>query len=1030
MNDIAYHDIFCIYHPADIAFVRRLVAQMRASGIDCWFDDSDFGKLSAESAQLKAGLLQAFTVAIVLTQSSAESQLCNELIQHAVTHRKRIITLIHDDNINVEVHPAIISNTYLYFREQDNLVEQIEQLRPHLAVDEDLRLQTKLLVAAERWRASGRKQEHLLPAEHWEEARQWLADANKRPIKPTQLQVEFIHSSRRQRSSGKRSRASSRARWLIWLLVALMLVAVGAIALRFAVGAITSRQADAAQTQSALGYGAATVASEGAVGLIDQLAATSARLSESVGATASAATVAAIEARATAQARATSARATQAHLPMRSSDGLRLLDAAGQALQKGETDLALALAWEAQPALADPGAAHRLLRLIAAELNSIDLGAGGRLQVRGDGEAFALLTADNMLQIRDTHGGRLLEEWHAQPQAISALAYSPAGDLLAVGKDNGEIVIRNDSQTKRRIAAHELPVSAVSFVANDRLLSAGGEPRLALWDIESGEQLAKLDEADGWTIARLASAKHSESVFGWSADGRELAQWSSETLDALPLAFALRGVDPTGRIGYSGGRTLPAVPDDPHVSELIFWDLQSGEAIARIGSLDELATTDNLLRIDEVLFVAFGDDNALIVSQGATGERNATLVAIADGQVIKRYATNLAARLQSAQYLAEDVWLSATRQGGLLWWSSADGQIIHELGASPAADIVAGARPGTALAAGGLLLVDQAGLQLRQLAADDESKKLPASLWASAGEFLAVHDGETASIQTARADSAIRSWHAPLEGLQALYPAADGSALVAVDERIMWLLQADSAAPQALGVGAAGLPREVVFAADGRRFVSLHAEVLLLWDAQDASTLAAFPLGLAADAQAAFHDDALVVYVPLGEGLAALTRLSLADYTAQRHVLVDVRMGALAADGAALALAKSDGSIVLHDTTDGRLRRRMAGEALEVSKLAILPEAGRLLAAVGGELRLWHGESGELEARFAHALPIVDFSYSPAARHFLTRDADDVFRLWQLEHIDSLLARIESDHLPRALTCAEREQFNARPLCL
>lgn len=734
MDDIAYHDIFCIYHPADIVFVRRLVAQMRASGINCWFDDSDFGKLAAESAQLKAGILQAYTVAIVLSQSSAESQLCNELIQHAVSHSKRIITLIHDDDISVEVHPAIVNNTYLFFREQDDLVKRIEQLRPHLEVNDDLRLHTELLVAAEHWRSSGRNSEHLLPAQRWEEARRWLAGANKRQPKPSQLQVEFIHSSRRRRSSGIRSRTGSRARSLILAFGLLMLVAVGAFLLQIVARTISTGQAAAAQTQAAqtqiaLADADATAANEGAVGLIDQLAATSVRISESVGATASAATVAAIEAQATAQARATAARATQAHLPMRASDGRRLLDAARQALKTDDTELALALAWEAQSALDDPGSAHRLLRLIA-----------------------------------DT----------------------------------------------------------------------------------------------------LAEERAEES----------------------------------------------------------------------------------------------------------------TLLEAQIGRVLR------------------------------------------------------GALPGTTIATGSLLLVHQDGLQMRQLDDGLPGEDLPAGLWASAGELLALHDGEVATIHATDTGAEIRSWGAPLANLQAIYLAADGSALVAVDDRIMWLLNADFSEPQALGVGDAGMARDVVFAGDGRRFVSLHAEVALLWDTQDGSTLAAFPLGVAVDAQAAFHDDALVFFVPLEKELATLTRLSLDDYTAQRHLLVDARLGALAEDGASLALAQSDGSIIILDTTDGALRRRMVGESLEARKLAVLPGAGRLLASVNNELLLWHSASGELEARFSHGLPVVDFSYSPDAAHFVTRDTDDVFRLWTLESIDSLLERIESEYQPRPLTCAEREQYNARPLCL
>ena len=368
MQASPFHDIFCVYHPADIAFVRRLAAQMRASGINCWFDDSDFNKLSAQSAQLKNGILRAWTVAVVLSQSSAESQLCNELIQHAVSHSKRIVTLVREEDISVEVHPAIVDSPWLYFRDEDDLVARIEQLRPWLEVDEDLRLHTELLVAADAWRAGGRKQEDLLPAHRWDEARQWLSGASNREPKPSQLQVEYIHSSRRQRGRG----FSARGRRLALATLAIIAVGIGAFLFQALSQAnanwqATAAETQAAQTQNAILAADATAASDSAVGLIDRIAATSARLSESVGATAAAATAIEAKARATAQAQATIARATQAHLPMRHADGRRLLKDAREVLMDGDPQLALALAWEARSALDRQDAAIRTLRLVAAQ---------------------------------------------------------------------------------------------------------------------------------------------------------------------------------------------------------------------------------------------------------------------------------------------------------------------------------------------------------------------------------------------------------------------------------------------------------------------------------------------------------------------------------------------------------------------------------------------------------------------------------------------------------------------------------------
>ena len=77
------------------------------------------------------------------------------MIQHAVNSSKRIVSLILDEDIEVEVHPAIADNPFVFFRERDSLAEQVDELRQYLKVDQETRLHTELLVAA-RYLAAAR----------------------------------------------------------------------------------------------------------------------------------------------------------------------------------------------------------------------------------------------------------------------------------------------------------------------------------------------------------------------------------------------------------------------------------------------------------------------------------------------------------------------------------------------------------------------------------------------------------------------------------------------------------------------------------------------------------------------------------------------------------------------------------------------------------------------------------------------------------------------------------------------------------
>ena len=196
-----FYDIFIIYHASDIRFVRRVDGHMKANGLRAWVNWEDLSNTPDGQAVLKSGILRSHVVAIALSPQSAENQMCNELIQYAITHNKRFVTLIVDENIEIDVHPAIAENPYIYFRKQDEMEDGIQELLVLMDIDEHLEMHTELLVYANDWDAHKRNAGLLLPLEQVDQARQWLADGTNRQPKPSELLVEFIHASRRQKSN-------------------------------------------------------------------------------------------------------------------------------------------------------------------------------------------------------------------------------------------------------------------------------------------------------------------------------------------------------------------------------------------------------------------------------------------------------------------------------------------------------------------------------------------------------------------------------------------------------------------------------------------------------------------------------------------------------------------------------------------------------------------------------------------------------------------------------------------------------------
>ncbi len=1082
----SFYDIFLIYHPDDIDEARRLAAQLRATGVRCFFDEEDFGKTAASIEGLKASLLRAYTVAIALSPHSAESQLCNELLEYAVANSKPLVSLILREDIEVDVHPAIAQHPFVYFREEDDLVDRVEELRLYLVLDDNLRLHTELLVAAHAWREAGRPPSMLLPADRMEEARRWLATGAARHPKPSALQVEYIHGSRRSRPRRRRPSATRLAAAFSLLFALGLLLAL----LALAIDAIRRGQAEAAATRAASANEAtraaeATAASQGAFGLIDAVAATSERLSADVISSATAEAIAELQAsratqraQAAADQRATQARATLVFEMARDEGAERLIEAGEAALARGEADLALALGWEAKDSLDDPRSAYRLLRraIIGGPRLRLDEVALSRLDTAGGFLALVPASLDR-LRIYNARAGELSAELSDHAAAITVLEYSGDGRFLLSGADDGEIIIRDGAagEPLRRLQAHQAGLTAIAlYPAGDAFASAGRSPQIALWDIETGERLAAYDAEDSAAgeITDLHVSADGGRLIGLSGDAAlHLASHTLAQLDDELAERALRGIDEQAGIAYSGGRSLPAFPGDPHWGELVLWDLAEGRQLARLTdgfNWSLLGDGDLSAATDDLRFIAFHEDRALAVVQDSNGAQRAQLIQIDGGRSLERFTGEIAGQVAQARFIDPLTAVAALEDGRVVLWSLADGTLIRELAqvdrpvASLEANASAGlatarlddgglllwqlgdpaaqplhslpaARHGTAISADGvaLLLVEETGASLRVADTLELVAELEASQLRVAGDQVAVVEAGRVALYDMRAGEALRSWDWAGGAIQTLYPAPAAAQALVVDEAAdLWLVNDAATAPQRLlRAEPASL---AVFSPSGDRLLTAHDERAILWDSGSGDATGAFPFGAAfLDLQAVFSakGETLHFFFQLEGGLAGLTVVNLGEAQAERHAFVDVSLGALTSDGERLALALGDGRVQLIDAADAAVVSEIQPGESPPTALRYLAEAGALVIVSGRELSLWDAKAAALEQRFQHPLPIVEFSLSEDGARILTVDAAGAFRLWAVESPAQLLERVETLHRPRALTCDERARYIAPPLC-
>lgn len=213
-----------------------------------------------------------------------------------------------------------------------------------------------------------------------------------------------------------------------------------------------------------------------------------------------------------------------------------------------------------------------------------------------------------------------LEGRSAGFSSASALEFSPAGDILAVG-DVGGVVELFDVRTWRsrwRRKAHEGTVHALAFTADGRMLATGGGDGVALWEISSGGSRGHVS-FDGRGVFHLAISLDGTLLAG-GVRGQQIALWHLVRNQRFPVPTALQG-------------EVRAIAASPRSSEfalaendgIVLWDAGSAKpagppsragrvaalAFARAGTQLASVTVSGFLRLWEV-------DAALLRSRGRT----------------------------------------------------------------------------------------------------------------------------------------------------------------------------------------------------------------------------------------------------------------------------------------------------------------------------------------------------------------------------------------------------------------------------
>lgn len=236
----SFFDAFISYGRADSkAFATYLTARLKAIGLNIWFDQEDIPLAVDFQEQINNGIEKTHNFIFVIAPHSVNSPYCLKEIELAVKLNKRIMPILHVENISRDtwqsrnptgtdaewqayqaagkhtvfqnMHPVISKINWINFREnvdnfEDSLDGLVNAIRKH---QQYVHQHTEILGRALEWSRNQKREQYLLLEERKRQAESWLKQRfihEQPPCLPTDLHAEFICASIRY-AQGSMSRA-------------------------------------------------------------------------------------------------------------------------------------------------------------------------------------------------------------------------------------------------------------------------------------------------------------------------------------------------------------------------------------------------------------------------------------------------------------------------------------------------------------------------------------------------------------------------------------------------------------------------------------------------------------------------------------------------------------------------------------------------------------------------------------------------------------------------------------------------------
>ncbi|HET9909780.1 MAG TPA: TIR domain-containing protein, partial [Anaerolineales bacterium] len=189
--------VFVSYSRKDIEFAKRLTAELQKSDLDFWIDWEGIPPTVDWWREIEKGIEESDVFIFLISPDSAKSKICGQEIDTAVKNGKRLIPLVVRDIKGDETPSQLSHLNWIFFREGDDFDAGLQKLVTGIHTDyEWVKEHRWLQVRALDWERENKDSGSLLRGKDLQDAEFQLATNTSKEPHPTDLQREYVFTSR------------------------------------------------------------------------------------------------------------------------------------------------------------------------------------------------------------------------------------------------------------------------------------------------------------------------------------------------------------------------------------------------------------------------------------------------------------------------------------------------------------------------------------------------------------------------------------------------------------------------------------------------------------------------------------------------------------------------------------------------------------------------------------------------------------------------------------------------------------------